>query len=196
LHAYVDQTNPELHQVSGQGDAETREKRKVYGAFNEGIAYWGGYECELSAGLPDAFHLARHKSHYIGDLAKGVIVDTAIDDAFSRLETDSVNDLNLRLDEYTPFNLFRLGVDQNRRLAEGENLLLSRERIIISEPQMYILGAYLGYHFVNETMVGLRQEGKSKAEALNLLINNPPDTLTKLNNPYPYISDLPSTPRV
>ncbi len=196
LHAYVDQTNSEFYKVNGLDNAESIEKREVYRAFNEGIAYWGTYECELSAGMPEAFHLARHNSPPIADLAQKIVEDVAIDYAYSRLITNSGNNLSLRLDEYTAFNLFSLGVEQERKQAEGESLSLSETRGIISDSQMYILGAYLGYFFVNETMVGLRQEGKSKAEALNLLINNPPDTLAKLHNSYPYISNLLSTPRV
>lgn len=48
----------------------------------------------------------------------------------------------------------------------------------------------LGFHFVNWVMQGLIKRGLSKAEALNLLISLPPESLKDISTPKDYLAKL------
>lgn len=181
MHSYVDFLNPEdshdfsefrtmLLSSNNGSKVEPKELEKVASAtaLDEGIAVWASIKIAQKIGSDKEKEEARD-IHEIYTTRGRVITGKTLAEEGIRAVENSLITLN-RL--FTSEPGFKTPIVFNKTMSRLHHVIY-----------------YVGYNFVNQAMQAMVNKGKSVADALDILIKNPPQRTSELRNPRKYVFD-------
>lgn len=158
---------------------EVTEKGLVYSSFNEGISTWGAFETLYKDNGRDVENpLSSFDAHKLTFNNDNSLANLSTDDRIIiQIAKDKIKLIKL-LDPRTFRENFKVSKDLKQKFVDqfrGQDIL--------------------GYYFVNECLYRLRESRMTRAQAMVLLIKNPPDTISQLTHPTEYAKKLLSKPQ-
>lgn len=199
MHAYILTENPKLYIELGRDsyplyeplnktNLKEREKYEVYGAINEGIASWAATETILMERL--THWKKEYEVPYVGQ--KMYTFGRMLHYAGNEEIKINGENINRYYDEFMQKSL-----EDWEELVESDNIYWEYRTAIVKlgYPQKLLknlisLRYILGTHFVNEVMKHLRSNGITTAQALDLVIKNPPESLAQVKDPLTFSQGL------